>query len=168
MLHYKLNKYKEWWNNLAQREQRLLLIGSISLTLFMIYIFFWSPLSAASELMRQRISKNEKLVVWMQAVNQEINELTQFKSADKNKSYSPVEMISVLQNQINRAHLQDQLTQIKQTGNDAIEIHFQKVNFDKLSAMLIKLSETQNITITQIAVKATNSSGFVSADVTLK
>lgn len=167
MLSYKLNKYKEWWINLSLREQRIVMIGGIALVLFLIYALVLSPLYQSVTVMRQRLTANEKTLAFMQTINQEINEITQAATQDKSKSHSPLELISLLQNQIASAQLNEQLTQLKQTSKDSIEMHFQKVEFDKLCAMLIKISKTQNAVIMQVAVKRVDMVGHVDADVVI-
>lgn len=163
---YKLNKYKDWWMSLALREQQLLLSGMVLMTIVMIYVFVLSPLYTSVFNLRERISSNETLLSWMQDANQEITQLSQHQMQNNKRMHnSPVEVISVLQSQIIKAKLKDQLTLLKQANKDGIEMHFQKVEFDRLAELLFKLSKEQNIAILQISIKGHATTGFVNADI---
>src|SRR5579871_5007919 len=75
MLRYRLNKYKEWWNTLAPREQRALMFAIMALVIFLAYALIWSPLNATVAEMREHITTRGKMLTWMQAMSNEINEL---------------------------------------------------------------------------------------------
>lgn len=167
MLQSKLNNYKNWWKELKPREQRLLTIGSLSLTIFVVYFFMWSPLNEATIKMRQQIKTSDQTLYSIEALNKEINDLLKEKNSldQKNKSYSPAELISLLQNHIDKAGLKSELKQLKQTNNNNSEIHFQKVDFDKLSGLLIELNQQFGVKIIQVSIKNENIPGKVTADI---
>lgn len=161
-------KLKDWWSNLAARERQAVTIGSLLTLVFCLYQFVWSPLSASATTLRQRLVAQEKLLVWMQAANAELQKHTNESTAQKTVFSSPVVALGVLQREITRAGLDQYVTQLKQASNETIEMHFQKLQFDKLMELLEVLNTTQKISIVQMSVAADTSPGIVAADLVLK
>jgi type II secretory pathway component PulM len=77
-------------------------------------------------------------------------------------------MLSITKKYISQAGLDRYLTQLKQNTNESIEMHFQKVEFDRLIRLLTVLINEQHFTLLQISSVAENPSGIVNADVILK
>jgi type II secretory pathway component PulM len=158
---------KEWWSNLALREKQAVMIGSSLLGLFILYSGIWSPFLNYIDSMRTRIVSEQKTLNWMQTADAEIAKMKDHSGA-KAKSVTPVVMLSLLQKQVTHDGLGPYMSQLKQTSNESIQMHFQKVEFDKLMAMLTTILKEQNVTISQMAVSAESTLGVVNADVTVK
>ena len=90
------------------------------------------------------------------------------KSATKNKPVSIVVFLSQMQDKIKSAGLENTLTQLKQSANESIEMHFQKVEFDKLMSFLIAVMKEHPVSISRLSVAATDAPGVVSADIVMK
>lgn len=160
-------KAKEWWAGLSLREKQAVAGGGVFLAIFIVYQWIWSPLVSQAAMMRKRIVTQQKSLLWMQAADKELQK-AQGQSQTRNKSASPVVLLSVIQKQINHAGLESSLSQLKQASNESIEVHFQKVEFDKLVAMLTFLIKAQSISIAQMSVMAEGTPGIVNADVVLR
>ena len=161
-------KLKEWWLTLALREKQAVALGGALLGLFIFYQFMWMPYLHYVDAMRVRIKTQEKTLVWMQAADKEINKI-ESQSKNKSKSLTPVILLGFLQKQINQAGLEQNLTQLKQATNESIELHFQKVAFDKLIMFLIAVIREQSVMLTQMSVTTEkNIPGMVNADIILK
>ena len=160
-------KLKEWWSNLAPREKQAVTWGGALLGIFIIYQGIWSPYVDHIASMRNSIKSNQKTLVFMQEADKEIQK-KESQSNTKAKTTSPVALLGFLQKQINQSQLNQQLTQLKQATNDSIELHFQKIEFDKLMNFLIKIVKEQSVSITQLSATAESSPGVVNADVMLK
>lgn len=159
-------KIQAWWMSLALREKQAISIGAALLVLFIVYQWIWSPYLEHVDTMRKRIISDQKTLSWMQTADKQIQSLeTQGKS--KTKSISPVALLSQMQKQINRSGLEQFLTQLKQTTNEAIEVHFQKIEFDKFIKMLASFMQEQDVTIVRMTITA-NTPGYVNADIVMK
>jgi general secretion pathway protein M len=161
-------KIKEWWFSLALREKQAVVLGGTVAALFIVYQFIWSPLIQRTDTMRKRIVAQEKTLLWMQGADKEIEKLASQQSNGGYKALSVVVLLSLMQKQVNHAGLEQQLTQLKQASNESVEMHFQKIDFDKLIAMLMKVVKEERISIAQLSVKAEDTPGIVNADVILK
>ncbi|EKD71205.1 MAG: General secretion pathway protein M [uncultured bacterium] len=160
-------KIKEWWSTLAAREKQAVMVGSIFLSVFIVYQFMWSPLLNHLDVMRKRIKTDGDTLVWMQAAEAKIKKID---SETKQSSHiiSPVALMSVLQKQIESVGLAQNLSEIKQESNDSVAVHFQKVEFDKLIVFLATTVREQHIIISQFTAIADATPGLVNADIVLK
>lgn len=161
---YKLNSIKERWASFSSSEQCYLKIGAIVVGIALIYFLILSPLIQSVTTLRESIHARSELIVWMQNANNEIKMLSRTK-LDRKTSLSPIELMSVLQTQIAQAGLKEQVSQLKQGAKDSVELHFKKVEFDKLLSMLIKMSRAQAFSIAQVTVKSEKLPGMVKADI---
>lgn len=160
-------KLKTKWANLTAREQQVVAVGAIFVGIFSIYQCLWSPLVEHVAAMRERIVTQQKLLVWMQAADKQIHEI-EGQTKTKQQSHSPVMLLSLVQKQINHAGLDSQLTQLKQITADGIELHFQKIEFDKFIVWLTTLVKEQQLTLAQLSTHAQATSGIVDVDLILK
>jgi general secretion pathway protein M len=160
-------KLQEWWLNLALREKQAVALGGLLLGLFILYQFIWTPYLNQITAMRTRIQTEQKTLRWMQAADKEISKLSG-QSKNKSQSITPVIVLGLLQKQINHVGLEQNLTQLKQATNESIELHFQKVVFDKLITFLTSVIKEQSVSIAQLSVSAENTPGIVNADIILK
>jgi general secretion pathway protein M len=160
-------KMNEWWTSLALREKQAVSIGGSLLGLFIFYMAIWSPYLDRVDNMRQRIQTEQKTLSWMEAADKEIHKIEN-QSQQKSEAATPVVLLSYLQKQVTRTGLESSLSQLKQSSNDSIEMHFQKADFDKLVGMLISVAREQNIAISQMSATADNTPGMVAADVVLR
>ena len=154
-------KIKEWWHALAEREKWMISVGASFLGLFLIYIGIWSPILNHLDGMRNEITSRQKLLTWMQKTEIEIKQRE--KQPQKNRVTSLVALLSLLQKQIEQAGLTENLTQLNQAATDGIEVRFQKIEFDKLSKLLINFSKDQPVMITKASIASTDDLGLVNA-----
>jgi len=158
-------KLKEWWNPLAEREKRALMIGGIALGVFLFYALIWSPYLNRIADLRAHLPAQQKTLHWMQTADKEIRQL-ESEHTPKTAALSPVELLAYLQKQLTTAGLD--ASQLKQISNDAVQMQLQKVDFDRLIGFLIKVAQEQSVSITQMSVMADGSQGLVNAGITLK
>src|SRR5205085_6134682 len=131
-------KLKEWWANLAVREKQAVIAGGLALGIFIIYQLIWSPLLEGLAGMRNHIHASQRLLMTMRTADMEINKINADRIGTKTTA-SPVVLLSLLQKKINQDGLDTQLIQLKQTSNNAIQVHFQKAGFDKIMRLLMAI-----------------------------
>ena len=84
------------------------------------------------------------------------------------KAITPIILLGILQKQTSDENLEKAMTQLKQVSSDSVLIQFQKVEFDKLMPLLMKVVKEQAVSINQLSVIATKTQGLVNADITFK
>lgn len=162
-----LKTARDTWAGFALREKIVVGIGGACLAIFLVYQLWWSPINTALFNLRKRLVAQQKTLAFMQSADKEIMHL-QKESHPQEKSETVVSLLSGVQKQITQKGLQSSLTQLKQASNDSIEIHFQKVEFDKLIVLLEDIIKKHTVALTQMSVMADESPGLVSADIFLK
>jgi type II secretory pathway component PulM len=158
---------KEWWLNLGFREKQTVTIGGIIVLAFLIYAVIWLPISNYNTNLREKITQDQKLLTWMQEANQRI------QAADKilhpgSTIRNSAAILSLLQKEINQSSLKDYLTQMSQAENNAVQMTFQKVNFDSLVEWLITLWKKQGVTVIQITTTPEGMTGSINATLIVK
>jgi general secretion pathway protein M len=149
MMKDRLNQLQQWWSQLAEREKRMVSVGGVIVTIFILYAGMWHPFLSHLQTMRNRIHADQQTLRWMQEADKSLQKLEN-QTEKKNQAISPVALLGLLQKQINEAGLATNLTGLKQSGNDAIEIQFQKVDFDKLMSFLLVVAKSYKVSFTQM------------------
>lgn len=170
MAHYKLpgkSNLNEWWSQLAEREQRMLLVGGVIVALFIVYAGIWSPFLNRLNHMRQHIQAQEKTLVWMQSADKALQS-AQHSHDVQREVLSPVQLLSYLQKQFEAAGLSSQLAQLKQSSEHTIEIQFQQVDFDLLMKVWLQILRAQSIHFTQFTVTAESEPGIVNVAMSIE
>jgi len=166
MTQEQIAKIKAWWQQRKDREKQAIVWGGSVLGIVILYVGIWSPfLSSVSEL-RNHIKTDKALLAWMQAADKEIQKKS--KNTTQTQILSPVELLSALQKKVQQTGLDKYLTQLKQSSNDAVEMQFSQVEFDKLINMLMSISKTYQITINQLSAQPTDKPGVVNVSVMVK
>lgn len=157
---------KEWWMNLGLREKQLLSIGAMFIILFLLYEIIWSPISTHNETLREEITHDQKLLSWMQEADQRIQATTKlFKKSNTSKQTASI--LSVIQHEIDASPLKNNLTQMSQAENNAVQLTFQKVNFDALIQWITLVWKTQNMTVKQMTATPNGTLGSVDSTIIL-
>ena len=159
-------KLETWYDNLAEREKQMVTFGGIAVAILIIYALIYLPLVNHAATLRNTIQTEQKTLVWMQAADKQIQAI-EGQTKNKANSVSPVTMLSILQKNITQAQLNQNLSQMKQASNDSIQLQFQKVSFDKLITLLIKVMKENKASLSQFSVTADATPGIVNADLML-
>lgn len=155
---------KQWWLGLSLREKQTLMLGGIAVAIYIVYALIWSPLDNKIVAMREQIQQDQKLLAWMQAADKRL-------TGSDNPTPTPLlasSLLSVAQKQIKQSALADQLSQLRQAENDAVQLSFKQVDFDKLVTWLADSSRQKGLTVAQLTVAPSESPGIVSAELQLK
>lgn len=151
---------KEWWINLSLREKQTVALGSVLVFIFLIYELIFASLSSSVEHLRQQIHKNKSLLTWMQESDKRIQQLEKNQHSTNKSSAS---LISIIQDDLNNNPISKKVTELRQSDNDSVELRFQQVSFDDMTAWLINLSRDQQLIITQMTVTPVGTAGIVDA-----
>jgi len=156
---------REWWINLSLREKQVVALGTLALGLFLFYAIFWAPLSNKVDTLREKIIRDQKLLVWMQDADKRIQELEKTQHPAKRSSESSI--LNIVQEEINKSSFGKNVTQLQLADNDSVQLHLQKVGFDNFIKWLTMVSQQQQLTITQMSIKSAGGPGLVDVDLKL-
>ena len=155
---------KEWWLNLSLREKETISLGAFALVILGIYIFIWSPLTNKVTSLREQIERDSQLLKWMQSADQQIESAEKTAKTTKNSG----SLLSIAQTLIQESALSSQLTQLRQTDADSVQLSFKEVSFDTLIVWLAESSKKEHLLISEFRVTPLSTPGMVSAELTFK
>ena len=158
---------KEWWDNLQAREQNIVLIASVVVVLFMLYLFAWSPLVEARDNKRIQVESNQQLLAWMSSKS---NEVKQLKLTNPNllKPDAKRSLLAIVDGLAKQLGLRTAIKRIEPDGPHSATIWIDEMNFDALISLLGQLDKRSNVKVKQANVTRLDKPGVVKAKVVLK
>ncbi|MRI32235.1 hypothetical protein EOPP23_04410 [Endozoicomonas sp. OPT23] len=150
-------RWNEYWDGLATRERRLLLLAGIAIVLWLVAYGVVKPLQDAEEQAANRLNSSRATLVQMQEMAAEIQVLRASGAGSVQADFSqPLDV------QVNRSARK---AGIKVTGlnqqQSSLLVKLDDVSFQKLIGWLQQL-EQQGIVIENIEMKRGEASGLVS------
>lgn len=158
---------KDKWAALAVREQQMLAGGGAVLAVLLMYVGIWSPYTRYVDELREKLKSTQQTLAWMKMADETISAQQQNVQA-KQAVKTPAVMLSVLQKEVVKAGLQQRMKLLKQAAQDSVQLQFQKVDFDQLTAFLIDVAQHYAVVVTQLSATSTSASGIVDAEVIVK
>jgi len=155
---------KDWWINLSAKEKQTVSIGSIVVGIFLVYQLIWLPIANSTEQLREKVLHNQALLSWMQESDKRIQLLENVQTPS---AVAKSSLLTTVQNALNKTTFASVVTQLQQSENNLVKLHFEKVNFDELVKWLTVLSQ-EKIVIDQMTVIPSTTPGIVSAELQLK
>ena len=155
-----MNKLQTWYSGLQEREQRMVAIGGVVVTMLILVLGILMPLqSAVSNAARRNAVKREDLA-WMQVNAPEIRASGNQLPADTGEA--PV----VLVDRVGReAGLASSLRGTQPNGN-GVRVQLEAAPFDTLVTWLATLDERYGLSIETITVDRAARPGVVNASIT--
>lgn len=153
---------KQWWLNLNLREKQTVAFGGIALIAALLYLIIWSPLTSSVSTFRDQIKHNQNLLDWMKTADIKIQAAE--KSGQNPHIISTGSHLTVVQNDLKKSPIANNITQLVQADNDSVKLTFQRVDFDLLLTWLTTLWQQQGLIVTQMTVKPGDAPGMVSAE----
>lgn len=158
---------KKRWTQFSQREKQMVAVGGSVLTLYLCYALIWSPFLNHVDAMRKKVKTNQQLLAWMKSADQVMLELKKSEH-QRVRPESLVSFLSVLKQGVQEAALAKSLSQLRQSGSDSIEIHFQNVDFDKAIRFISSILTAHDVHVTQLSVSALPTPGQTNIDMVMK
>lgn len=158
---------KEWWFNLNLREKQMVGLGVTVTIMALLYGLIWSPLHNSVSALRDQIQRNQQLLSWMQAADQQIQTAAKM-TPTPTAPHNAASWLSIVQNNVKQSPLAKNLTQLVQADNDSVKLTFQQVDFDLLISWLTELWQQQGLVVTQLTITSGSTPGIVGAEFILK
>lgn len=153
--HY-INLVRGRWNQLAQREQRLVGATAAFLVIVLFWLLIWQPLTASIERAEQGLIAQQQQFSWVQ---ERINQIESVREAGEQRAQQiSADQLPGLLNQLSTEHNLS-ITRI-QSAQNGYQLVFEEASFEQLLGFLVQLSE-RGVVIEQFDVAETNTTGVV-------
>ena len=147
-----MNKIKQWYNSLSEREQMIVLVASIVSIIAGFYLVVWSPLSAAIDDNRQSLKNDRQL---LQFIAEQGNKARLYQSNTGTKFSGSITQV------VNQTSRQANITISRmQPQNENLQVVIDQVVFNDLLNWLQTL-EGRGIYIIMTDISEVDDDGFV-------
>lgn len=156
---------KEWWNNLAEREQRLISVGAVVGVILLGYLLVWTPLSSTVASLRDDISSQEQLLSYLNSASQAIDRLRAAGIVVVTDTSQDV--TTQAENMFSAQGVSAFVKQVQQPATDEATFTLESVPFDKLMHALHALAQS-NVHVMNFTAIRQSESGVADVTLTLK
>jgi general secretion pathway protein M len=158
---------RERWENLSLQEKQVITGGGFVVIVCVIYFFLWSPLADKTANLRDQIQHDQTLLSWMEKADQQIQSMGK-KSSQIKSNKAPISLLSQVQQNVKQQGFADNLTQLHQVENNAVQLSFKQINFDDFMQWLTDIWRNNGIIVSQISIVPVGVAGIVTIDLVLK
>ncbi|QLH42226.1 MAG: type II secretion system protein M [Coxiellaceae bacterium] len=146
---------KQWFQNLAPREQLMVGVGGGVVLLLLLYAYIWAPVNDKIAQLQQDVVDQQATLQNLKVLQQRANELSPLTNLS-NTAFSE----DILQQTLQQANLpQVSFANRNEAGEYALTV--KDVSFDALIQWLITLSRQYNVQVKTLSLTAGPNIGFV-------
>lgn len=144
---------KTWWQQLNIREQRLVVVMSALISIFILYSLIWQPMNESIATSKLKIERQQKLLTWVQESAQ------RYQRAKRNSGNSSGESLSSIVNRTSRIE-QISITRMQPQGDD-LQVWIDEISFNQLLLWLGKLASRDGLQVKNIDLSKADQQGVV-------
>ncbi|ARD44733.1 type II secretion system protein M [Colwellia sp. PAMC 21821] len=144
---------KTWWQQLNIREQRLVLLMSGVISIFILYGLIWQPLNENIAQQKLKIERQQALLMWVEESTQ------RYQQAKRNSSGSSGASLSSIVNRTSRAN-NIIITRMQPQGDD-LQVWIDEISFNQLLTWLEKLASRDGLQVKNIDLSLADQQGVV-------
>ncbi|ASP48153.1 type II secretion system protein GspM [Cognaticolwellia beringensis] len=144
---------KAWWQQLNVREQRLVLIMSGVISIFILYGLIWQPLNENIAKQKLKIERQQALLTWVEESTQ------RYQEAKRNGRASSGASLSSIVNRTSRAN-NIIITRMQPQGED-LQVWIDEISFNQLLTWLEKLASRDGLQVKNIDLSLADQQGVV-------
>jgi general secretion pathway protein M len=154
---------RAWYENLAERERRMVLIGGIVVVILLILAIVF-PLNRSIAQARQRVTVKQDDLSFIQSA------LPQLASAGPGPAgvASSENLVVLIDSSARESGLGKSLASSQPTGDKALRVRFDRAPFDGLMAWLARISQNHGIRVETAEIEFAGEAGLVNAGLVLK
>jgi len=160
-----MNQLKQWLDTREPRERVLLIAGAITVLTGILYFSIWDPLATGIVKKQNSIVSIENTLANMRDSAAEITRLRGLSGSNQARNKRP--LLSTIDATAQTMKLRQMIRTIKPKGQNAAQVWFDDVPFDKLIKWLGQLQLTAGVQVMSITVHKRDVPGFVQARITL-
>lgn len=144
---------KTWWQQLNIREQRLVVVMSALISIFILYSLIWQPMNESIETSKLKIERQQELLTWVQESAQ------RYQQAKRNGGRSSGESLSSIVNRTSRLE-KISITRMQPQGDD-LQVWIDEISFNQLLSWLEKLASRDGLQVKNIDLSKADQQGVV-------
>ena len=158
---------KHWFNQLALRERRALIIGIVALGIMIGYFMFIEPLMTARALLENIVSAQKNTLRWMNEAAAEVQQLRHDVGNSPTKTQRQ-SLLSLIDKSTRNGELDKINKRIEPRGKQEVQVRFKTVSFIALMRWLGQLYNQYQVQVNTISLEHQSVPDQVKASLTLK
>ncbi len=145
---------KQWWIQLQEKEQRLVIVMLVLVTFFIFYHLIWAPINDGLIKENQKLTRHQELLNYVQ------QNTHRYQNALKTGSQKAAtgSLLSIV-NRVAKSH-QVNISRVQPQGDD-IQVWIEQISFNKLMIWLDDLSQGQGLIIKAVDISEGDEKGMV-------
>jgi general secretion pathway protein M len=157
---------KAWWQNLAERERRLLQAAALVILAVLGWVLVWEPLDRSRADWRQRAVAADANLQWMRSATEQ---LARQRAAGGGMVVNDGRsLLARVDGGAREAGLGGAMLRVEPTGPDQVRVQFQQAGFDDLMQWLEQLAQQQAVRVSELSVQRAQGVGLVDARIGLE
>jgi general secretion pathway protein M len=161
-----VSAWRQRWDGLAPREQRVLQLGAVALGLIVGYLALWEPLAQSRDEWRTRVVAADADLAWMRAA------APQVRAARGDGATAPISdgrsLLARADASAREAGLGDALLRVEPVSANQVRVTFERAGFDAMMRWLEMLANGHGVRVGELAVQRADGVGLVDARVSLE
>jgi general secretion pathway protein M len=153
---------REWYENLAERERRFVLIGGIGAAVLLLMAIIL-PLNRNIQQARQRVSIKQGDLAFIQNVRAQLAAAGPASAAASGES-----LVVLIDSSARESGLGKALSSSQPTGDGGLRIRLEHAAFDAVVAWLARLSQQHGVRVESAEIETAGEKGYVNAGLVLK
>ncbi len=146
-----IDRFRDTWEGLQQREQRLLIFAFVSLLLLAGWIRIWEPLADSRGRLRIQLADQQAVMDWLDRVAPEVRRLRENDSATAvSQQRSPM---AVIDQQARASGLAGSLRRIEPVGPGDLRVVMERAAFPDLMNWLLAVLSSHPFTILRLTAE---------------
>lgn len=155
--------YAEWFMQLRQREQWVLVIGAALVLFYIFFVLLWRPLHADNEQLSKRNAEAAKTLEWMRSSAAQLQ--TDAQQQRNRGAAANGNLSQLLNTSVAKAGLQ--FSRFQPRGGNRAQVWFEAVEFASLMGWLNDM-EKQKVFATSVSFNSTQQTGKINASVAVQ
>lgn len=161
-----MNKVKQWFNNLAQREQKMVLSAFVVIVIFIIYSL-WTSFTIHVENLQHRVNNQQSIQSWMQQAANEVKQLRGSGVTGARPKGKQL-LLGLIDRSAKQNKLGNSLQKVQPEGEQGVRVWLEKAAFDNIVTWLDNLQFKHGLVITDISIDSQEVTGTVNARVLIE
>ena len=158
---------KDWFLSLTQRERTLVQVAVSVAVMFLLYLLIFDPISTSYSKNKKNVAAATETLEWMKTAAQEVKQL----SGGRNLSARPQgkqQVLSLVDLSARKAGLSTVMKRVQPEGDSGVRVWFENAAFDELIKWLATIESDHGLSVNEINVEQTESTGLVNVRVFLE
>jgi general secretion pathway protein M len=144
---------KAWWQQLNIREQRLVMVMSGVISIFILYGLIWQPLNENITKQKLKIERQQALLTWVEENTKRYQEAKRDGGASSGASLSSI---------VNRTSRANNITITRmQPQGEELQVWIDEISFNQLLSWLEKLASRDGLQVKNIDLSLADQQGVV-------